>query len=596
MRSPMHAARDPFSRAALDAVVSALAEIDASAALDIDAFAVAAPPPPRPGKPELGDFAVGLFPAAKALRQAPPKLAAQVVERFQPNDHLASAQAAGPFVNFRAHRPALYRYLFEAALSGQGLVPTETGAGKSICIDYSSPNISKHLAYHHIRSTAIGHALVNLYRAVGYRVIGINHLGDWGTTHGMLIAAYRRWGAPEPLTVDALNELYVRFRAAIKSDQALEDEARMWFKKLEDSDPEARGLWQRFRDVSWQAFEKVYDQLGIVFEEVKGESEFMGDVPAVFDMLEKKGLLAESDGAVVIPALDEDTPPMLLRKKDGATLYGTRDIAAAIHRFETYGFERSLYVVDRGQALHFRQLFDALARAGLTWSERCAHIPFGLVRLGGKKTGTRTGNVVLLKEVLAEAERRAVAVVEDNNDKSGAVMTEERVTAIARAVGIGAVVFANLISQREKDVDFEWEEILSTTGDSGPYVQYAHARCASILRKAADSQLGGQPSASADASTLESDNEWALARKLLDFGALVHRAAHNNDPHLVSRYLLDLCAVFSRWYTAGNQDRSLRVLVDDEATRTARLTLVEVTRHVLERGLGLLGVQAPESM
>lgn len=599
MRSFMQVPLDPFSRSALDAVIAALRAMQPDAAIDADAFAVSAPP-----RPELGDYAVGLFPAAKALRQAPPRLAAQVVEHFQPGDHLAEATATGPFVNFRANRPALFQHTFAATLGGGSLISTEPGDGKAICVDYSSPNISKHLAYHHIRSTVIGHALVNLYRAVGYRVIGINHLGDWGTTHGMLIAAYKKWGAEEPLTINALNDLYVRFRAAIKEESgpegdkvsALENDARAWFKKLEDGDDDARALWQRFRDVSLAEFQEVYDQLGIRFEEIKGESEFMDAVPGVLAMLEEKGLLAESDGATVIPSLDDKNPPMLLRKKDGATLYGTRDIAAAIYRFETYGFTRSLYVVDRGQSLHFRQLFDALARAGFEWASGCIHVPFGLVRLGGKKTGTRAGNVVLLKDVLAEAERRAVAVVKDNNDRTGAEMEPEQVSAIARAVGVGAVVFANLSSQRDKDVDFEWEEILSTTGDSGPYIQYAHARCASILRKARDT-TGSEPDPDAvDTTVLTSDHEWALARKLVDIGAVVFRAAHNNDPHLVSRYLLDLCAIFSRWYTAGNQDHGQRVLVDDDALRTARLSLVAATLHTLRAGLALLGLDAPDVM
>jgi arginyl-tRNA synthetase len=567
---------NPFAAAAARAVADALG-------CDPDLFPVGAPP-----KPELGDFAVGCFPAAKALKQAPPKLAQQVVAAFQPSALLAEASAAGPFVNFRADRGALYRHLFSATLGDAELVPTTVGAGKTICIDYSSPNISKHLAYHHIRSTVIGHALANLYRSLGYRVIGINHLGDWGTTHGMLLAAHERWGAAEPLTVSALNDLYVRFRNAIKEDPSLEEAGRAWFKRLEDGDAEATRLWRHFRDVSLAEFQEVYDLLGIRFEEIKGESEFVGAMPAVLDLLAQKGLSTESEGALVVSLDDVDMPPLLLKKKDGATLYSTRDLAAAIYRWETYQFERNLYVVDRGQGLHFKQLFTVLGRAGFDWAERCEHVPFGLVRIGGKKTGTRVGNVVLLKEVLAEAAERLATRIREANPE----MADAQVEAVSRDVGIGAVVFANLASQREKDVDFEWEQILSVDGDSGPYIQYAHARCASILRKAEN--LAAE--AGIDPAPLTHEAEWALALKLAELPDVVARAAHGNEPHVVSRYLLDLCAVFSRWYTTGNQDPSLRVLTEDPAVSRARLTLVAATREVLAQGLHLLGLGAPDAM
>ncbi|ACY15976.1 arginyl-tRNA synthetase [Haliangium ochraceum DSM 14365] len=571
---------NPFAVAAVRAVAEALS-------LDPELFAVTAPP-----RPELGDFAVGCFPAAKALGQPPPKLAAQVAERFAPGEYLSEVKATGPFVNFRANRASALHFLRDATLAADGpaLIPSSPGAGKTVCIDYSSPNISKHLAYHHIRSTVIGHALVNLHRAAGYRVVGINHLGDWGTTHGMLLAAHARWGAPEPLTVDGLNALYVRFRKEMADDPTLEEEGRRWFKKLEDGDAEARALWQRFREVSWAEFEHVYRILGIEFEDVRGESAYEDAIAGVLAMLEERGLPTVSEGALVVPLEDAGMPPLLLRKQDGATLYGTRDLAAAIYRHDTYDFARSLYVVDRGQSLHFRQLFEVLRRAGCDWAERCEHVPFGVVRVGGKKTGTRTGNVVLLKEVLAEAEQRAADVVRENNPE----MTGEAAAETARMVGVGAVVFANLASQREKDVDFAWEQVLSVSGDSGPYVQYAHARCASILRKA--EERGLTPGAEVDLSALSHETEWALARKLLDLGETVHRAAENNEPHLLSRYLLDLCAAFSRWYTAGNQDKSLRALVDDDAVARARITLVAIAGRVLARGLGLLGIEAPSDM
>lgn len=582
----MPATLDPFASAAARAVSDALG------LRDPEIFQVTAPP-----APVRGDYAVGLFPAAKMARENPAELARRAAAAFAPGDLLESAEAAGPFVNFRARRPALYRHLFEAALGGEadagagpdGLIP-DAGDGEVVCIDYSSPNISKELAYHHIHGTVIGHALYNIFRALGYRAVGINHLGDWGTTHGMLLAAYHRWGAPEPLTIEGLNDLYVRFRAAAKEDPALEGEARGWFARLEAGDDDARAVWQRFRDVSWAEFERVYDELGIRFDEVKGESEYERDIPAVLRALEERGALAESEGALVVPLEDEGMPPLLLKKGDGATLYATRDLAAAIYRYETYGFGRSLYVVDRGQSLHFRQLVAALRKAGYSWAERIVHVAFGLVRIGGKKTGTRAGTGLRLMEVLDEAAARSRERVEAANPNA----SEADKDAIARQVGAGAVVFANLVSQRQKDVDFDWDEILSWEGDSGPYVQYAHARCASVLRRAEAEGLA--PRAGAPAEALTEEREWALARKLIDFPEVVRRAAAAYEPHHLARYLLDLCAAFSSWYTAGAQDASLRVLTGDRPKAEARLALVATTRRVLGRGLGLLGLAAPDAM
>ena len=572
---------NPFAAAAARAVCDALGTGEP------DQFPVTSPP-----RPELGDYAVGCFPAAKTQKAAPAALAARVVEAFSPGPLLASAEAAGPFVNFRAHRPALYRHLFAASLAGPSdseasLIPA-VGAGETICIDYSSPNISKELAYHHIHGTAIGHALYNIYTALGYRAIGINHLGDWGTTHGMLLAAYHRWGAPEPLDVRRLNELYVAFRREAEADASLGDEARAWFARLEAGDEQARALWQRFRDVSWEAFEVVYDALGIRFDEVKGESEYEADIPKVLRILEERDLLTVSEGALVVSLEEEGMPPLLLKKQDGATLYGTRDLAAAIYRHDTYQCSRSLYVVDRGQSLHFQQLFATLRKAGFAWADRLSHVAFGLVRIGGKKTGTRTGHSVMLREVLDEAVSRSRERVKAAKpDASG-----DELDTIARQVGIGAVMFANLVSQRQKDVDFDWDEILTWEGDSGPYIQYAHARCASMLRRAE----GLKPRADAPAERLVHDAEWALALKLAELPDVVQRTAHAQEPHHLARYLLDLCAWFSRWYTAGTQDASLRVLTEDTPTTEARLALVGATQQVLRRGLALLGIEAPSSI
>src|SRR4051812_40579783 len=355
-----------------------------------------------PKRPELGDLAIGCFAIAKPRNQNPAELARAIAAAFQPTELLASAEAAGPYVNFRAQRPAAFRWLIEGALHSQ-LIPHELGAGQTICIDYGSPNISKHLAYHHVRGTTIGHALAQTYRALGYRVVGINFLGDWGTTHGMLLAAWAKWGPLEQVDVTGLNALYVKFRAEMERDPALEQEGRRWFKKLEDGDPEARALWQRFRDVSWAEFQAVYEILGIEYDEVRGEAAYEPDMPRIFETLAAKGLSTMSEGALVVELPDEKTP-ILLRTRDGTTLYATRDVAAAEYRWDHYQFARSLYVVDRGQALHFRQLFKLLDKMGHAWAARCEHVPYGLVRIDNQRAGSRLGNVVMMREVFTIAE------------------------------------------------------------------------------------------------------------------------------------------------------------------------------------------------
>jgi arginyl-tRNA synthetase len=569
----------PLHRAAAEAV---------AAHADISATDLKVEAPPRP---ELGDLAVGCFAIAKARKQNPAEVARAIAAAFTPTPLLTSATAHGPFVNFHADRGATYRWLIDSALHGR-LVPRDLGAGKTICIDYGSPNISKHLAYHHIRGTTIGHALAQTFRALGYRVVGINFLGDWGTTHGMLLAAWARWGPSQgqiaPLDVAALNALYVRFRAAMKEDPAIEQEGRTWFKRLEDGDPEARALWQRFRDVSWAEFQSVYEILGIDYDEVRGESAYEPDMPRIFETLAAKGLSKESQGALVVELPDEKNP-ILLRTRDGTTLYATRDVAAAEYRWASYQFTRSLYVVDRGQALHFRQLFKLLEKMGHTWASRCEHVPYGLVKIGNQRAATRLGNVVLMRDVFAIAQD----MIRERIATTNPALAPEIVDDVARKVGIGAIVFANLAPHREKDIDFDIDNAVSIEGDSGPYLQYSHARCASIARKAGEQITSGD---GIDFGELAHDAEWAVARRLLELPDVVVRAAEASEPHVICHYLLQLAADFSRWYTLGNGDASLRVLCENAATRRARLALTAAVQATLRDGLAMLGIAAPDQM
>jgi len=559
------------------AAAEAIARAAGLAATDLK---VEAPP-----RAELGDLAVGCFAIAKARGRNPAELAKELAERFAPTELVAKATAAGPFVNLELDRAATFRWIVDAALH-RTLIPNAVGTGQTITIDYGSPNISKHLAYHHIRGTSIGRALVNIFRALGYQVVGINFLGDWGTTHGMVIAAYEKWGADEPLDVTKLNDLYTKFRAAMKENPALEQEGRDAFKRLEDGDPAVRALWQRFRDISWSEFDEVYKILGVSYEAIRGESTFEPDMPGVFDEL--KGLITESEGAQVVELEGEKTP-ILLKTKDGTTLYATRDYAAAKQRWADYHFARSLYVVDRGQAQHFRQLFKLLVKVGHTWATRCEHVPYGIIKVAGKRSATRLGGVVLMRDVFKIAEQDVREVIAKVNPD----LPAEVVDRVAPQIGIGAVVFANLATQRDKDIDFDLEKAVSLEGDSGPYIQYSHARCASIARKAGETITSTE---GVDFSRLAHDAEWAVAKKLLELPDIVVRAADNSEPHGVAHYLLALAGEYSRWYTLGNGDPSLRVLCDDPATRKARLALVAAVQAVLATGLGLLGMAAPDQM
>jgi arginyl-tRNA synthetase len=532
-----------------------------------------------PPRPEMGDLAVGCFAIAKAKGANPAQVAKEVAAAFQPTELLASATATGPFVNFRIHRAAAFKWLIGACLGGS-LLPRTLGAGKTITIDYGSPNISKHLAYHHIRGTTIGHALAQSFRALGYKVVAINFLGDWGTTHGMVLAAYERWGAGAEPTVDLLNQLYVRFRAEV---QGPEDEGRAWLKRLEEGEPEATELWKRFRAVSWKEFEEVYEILGIHYDDLNGEAFFVKGGNAAVEELRTTGLLVESEGAQVVELEGEKTPIILL-SKDGTTLYATRDVAAAEYRERTYHPTRSLYVVDRGQSFHFRQLFKLLGKMGYEWAKKCQHIPYGLVKAGGKKTATRLGNVVMMREVFSIAE-------EEVRERMTAKVPPELIDKVARDVGIGAVIFGNLAPQREKDIDFDLDKAVELEGDSGPYLQYSHARCASIIRKANE-----QVSTEVDYSKLATDLEWAVAKRLSDFPDVVVRTTDSCEPHIICHYLLELAGDFSRWYNAGNDNDALKVLCEDAPTRRTRLALLGAVQATLREGLSLLGMAAPDQM
>jgi arginyl-tRNA synthetase len=564
----------------------AVATVAAAAGLPLDAVDRALEVPDA----ERGDFAFPCFPLAKERRAPPPKIAAEIAAKVAPGGRIARAEAVGPYVNLFADRARLVEEtLATVASEGPAFGGGREGVGRTVVVDYSAPNVAKPLAFHHLRSTMIGNALVRLYGARGWKVVGVNHLGDWGTGFGKLLLGIELWGDGPLAAGDprGLNALYVRVNAATKQDPALEERARAWFKRLEDGDPVARELWRRCVDVSMREFDEVYRRLGVRFDHTTGESFYEDRMPAVIDELTKKGLLVESEGAFVVRLDEEGMPPCLVQKSDGATLYATRDLAAAIYRHDSYGFDRALYLTDAGQALHFRQWIRVLEKAGHAWASTIRHVPFGVVLMGGKRTRTRTGEVVLLLDVLDEAIAKVATVIKEKNpDLAGA-------DAVAHDVGVGAVVFNDLKTRRTNDVEFDLDAILSFEGKTGPYVMYSHARAASILRR-----HGGPvpPPEPGQGALLADPTEYALARLVARFPERVARAVESDEPSEVAQHLLDVCEAFHAYHTRGGRDPALRVLSEDARLRAARLRLVEAVRRTLSNGLHLLGIAAPEAM
>lgn len=550
-----------------------------------------------PPEPEWGDYALPCFTLAKERRQAPPQIAAHLAETIVVQSPIATVKAQGPYVNFTLDDDFLGRAVLQEVLNaGPRYGHGEEGHGKKVVIDYSSPNIAKELAFHHLRTTMIGHALVQILRARGYTVEGDNHLGDWGTPFGLLIAAYKRFGWDAQAQVEdivQLNALYVRASQTAHTDPAFAAEGRRWFQRLESGDPEARQHWRWFVEVSLAEFQKVYDLLGISFEHVLGESFYESSMDGTIDFLQQRGLVTASQGALVVDLAAYDMPPCLLRKQDGTTLYSTRDLATALYRHQEWGFDTCLYVVDAGQSLHFAQIFKVLELAGLPWAQSCHHIPFGLVLTknptNGKweKGSTRQGNASLLKTVLEDAITMAREKIAASNPD---VPNPEEV---ARQVGVGAVVFNDLKTRRTRDVKFDLETILSPYGETGPYMQYTHARCVSVLAAASAEQRH----APIDYALLREPEERALVRKLAAYPEAVAAAAQEWEPSIVAQQLLSLAADFNSYWTRGNKDRGLRILQPEaKGLTTARLALTAAVRMVLRNGLQLLGVPAPDAM
>ena len=534
----------------------------------------------QPKSSDLGDIAFPAFSLAKIERKAPQAIAADIAEKIDAS-HFEKVVATGPYVNFFLDKSQISDQVIKSVIqAGADYGQQEEGQGANVTIDLSSPNIAKPFSVGHLRSTVIGDAISNIYKKMGYNTIKINHLGDWGKQFGLLMVAYKKWGSKEAVEanpIDELLKLYVRINAEIENDPALDDEGRLWFKKLEDGDPEATELWQWFRDESLVEFNRIYKLLGVEFDSLNGEAFYNDKMDEGVQILEDKGLLKESKGASIVELDDVNLPPAMIKKSDGATLYITRDIATAIYRARTYNFVKNIYAVGQEQSNHFRQLKAVLKKMGFDWSDDMIHVDFGLVTKNRQKLSTRKGNIILLEPTLQEAISRAKAQIEEKNPEL------ENKEEVAHAVGVGAVKFYDLKTDRRNGYDFDLEAMVSFEGETGPYVQYAYARIQSILRKA-------NFTPSADATYSLSDPEsWEIIKLLQDFSRVVKRAAENYDPSLIAKYAINLAQAFNKYYAHTR-------ILDESPERDSRLALSYSTAVVLKEALRLLGVDAPDKM
>ena len=534
----------------------------------------------KPKSSEMGDIAFPAFTLAKVERKAPQAIATDIVEKLD-TTRFEKVVATGPYVNFFLDKDAIsHQVLTDVIAEKDQYGQLNIGQGGNVTIDMSSPNIAKPFSVGHLRSTVIGDALANIHGKLGFNPIRINHLGDWGKQFGMLIVAYKLWGDKTAVEADPISELlklYVRINAEAEEKPELDEEARQWFKKLEDGDQEALELWQWFRDESLVEFNRIYEKLDVHFDSFNGEAFYNDKMDEGIQILEEKGLLQESKGALIVDLESYNLPPALIRKTDGATLYITRDIATAMYRKRTYDFVKSIYVVGQEQINHFKQLKAVLKEMGFDWSDDMTHVTFGLVTKDKKKLSTRKGNIILLEPTLDEAILRALSQIEAKNPNL------ENKEEVAHAVGVGAVKFFDLKTDRDNGYDFDLEAMVSFEGETGPYVQYAYARIQSILRKA-----NFVPSTENNYKLADAES-WEIIKHIQNFSTVVERAGDKFDPSLIAKYAINLAQAFNKYYAHTR-------ILDESPERDSRLALAYATGVVLKEALRLLGVKAPEKM
>lgn len=532
---------------------------------------------------DMGDYAFPTFRLAKVLRKAPNAIAQDLADKLKEDDNFEKIEAAGPYVNFFISREKLAQTTISEVLEKKEKYgSSKIGEGKRVIVEFSSPNIAKPFHIGHIRTTVIGNSLAKIYNFLGFDTIKINHLGDYGTQFGMLISAFKKWGDREVIEANPIKELltlYVRFNTEAESDPQLKDEARYWFKELENGNQEAYELWQWIRDISLKEFNRVYDMLKISFDSFAGESFYSDKMPEVLEEMKSKGIVKESEGALIVDLEPYGMPPALIMKKDGSTLYTTRDIAAAIYRKNHYDFYKNLYVVASQQNLHFKAWMKIVELMGHEWAKDCIHIPFGMVSLEEGTLSTRKGRVVFLEDVLNTAIENTRKIIEERNP--GLADKDE----VARQIGIGAILFQELFNQRIKDYVFNWDRTLSFEGETGPYVQYTHARANSLLEKGGFDENGA-----IDYGLLTSEDETNIIRLIYDFPHTVIDSMEKNEPFFITRHIVDLAKAFNKFYN------STSIIVEDETLKNTRLALTFATKTVIRTGLGLLGIDAPNKM
>ena len=534
-----------------------------------------------PPKPEMGDFAFPCFRLAKSYHKAPPMIAQDLKESIGDQAFLSEIKVVGGYLNFYVDKAQYAQQIIDKYNNATDYGCSDQGKDKTICIDYSSPNVAKNFHVGHLRTTIIGNSLYKIFSKLGYKVVRINHLGDWGTQFGKLIVAYKKWGSREAVEekgIEELMDIYVKFHEEAEKDDSLNDEARAWFLKMEQGNEEALEIWQWFRDISLKEFMRVYNILGMEFDSFAGESFYRDKTADVIKRLTDDGLLKESQGAMIVPLDEYDMPPCIVAKKDGSSIYATRDLAAILYRKATYNFDRCLYVTGLEQKLHFAQVFKVIELMGNDYAKNLVHIPYGLVSLKSGKISSRKGNVIFAEDLLREPINKTTSIIEEKNPD---IPDKEEV---AKQVGIGAIIFNDLYNQRIKDVIFDWNKLLNFDGETGPYVQYTYARASSVLRK-----IGEVPD-TIDYTLLTDEASIGLLKEIERYPQVIKDAAERYEPSVIARYSIDLAHAFNKFY------HECQINVEDETTKYTRTNVVKIARYIIKDALSLLGIQCPEQM